>query len=34
MTEITDLQPYVAPQIERREQLDMPLIGLQSLQPV
>jgi hypothetical protein len=32
MTEITDMQPYAAPQIERRELLEMPLIGISSLQ--
>ena len=30
MTEITDERFYVAPQIERREPLDMPLIGFGS----
>ena len=34
MTEISDVQAYVAPQIERREQLEMPHIGVVSPQPV
>jgi hypothetical protein len=34
MTEITDVQYYVAPQIERRERLDMPLVGFNSNTPV
>ena len=33
MTEITDVQDYVAPQIERRECLDMPLVGFTSVNP-
>ena len=34
MSEITDSQSYVAPQIESRERLDMPLIGNTSNPPV
>ena len=34
MTESTDVQSYVAPQIERREPLGMPLIGFNSTNPV
>jgi len=33
MTEMTEMQPYVAPQIERREQLELPLIGISSANP-
>ena len=34
MTEIADVHDYEAPQIERRECLDMPLVGFTSLTPV
>jgi hypothetical protein len=34
MTEITDVQPYTAPQIEHREPLGMALIGFTSNPPV
>ena len=34
MAEITDVQDYEAPQIQRREQLDMPLGGFTSITPV
>ena len=33
MTEITEARSYVAPQIERREPLGMPLIGFSSGDP-
>jgi len=34
MAEITDVPDYEAPQIQRREQLDMPLVGFTSITPV
>jgi len=33
MTEITDLEPYVAPRIDHRESIDLPLVAVVSANP-